>query len=254
MFAAEAMLLLPAAVRHRVPDGQICCWSSGIAEEGAKFEFTPAMEVAVREIIAELAAPPIVVFPDWDAVADGSRSFRVYCDACIDAFGAALEQEQPDGSVRPIAYISRATLDSERHWTPLNLEAGSIVWALKRLPQPPTNSQRPVGRAACLLNDEPVRRAAADAPLGHAGLPFDSFLPPRHHAHSADARTFLLVDRYDHLHPVVASPLPEVPRTENLAADGPLAHHPHAPVRLGIAVSVQHVRGHCRRICSLGYR
>jgi len=57
----------------------------------------------------------------------------VYCDACIDGFGAALEQEQEDGSIKPIAYISRATLDSERHWTPLDLEAGSIVWALKRL-------------------------------------------------------------------------------------------------------------------------
>ena len=32
-----------------------------------------------------------------------------------------------------IAYISRATLDSERHWTPLNLGPGSIVWASKRL-------------------------------------------------------------------------------------------------------------------------
>ena len=32
-----------------------------------------------------------------------------------------------------IAYISRAPLDSERHWTPLDLEAGSIVWAFKRL-------------------------------------------------------------------------------------------------------------------------
>ena len=35
--------------------------------------------------------------------------------------------------MKPIAYISRATLDSERHWTHLDLEAGSIVWALKRL-------------------------------------------------------------------------------------------------------------------------
>ena len=35
--------------------------------------------------------------------------------------------------MRPIAYISRATLDSERHWTPLDLEADSIVWAIKRL-------------------------------------------------------------------------------------------------------------------------
>ena len=91
------------------------------------------MEVIVREILAGLAAPPILVFPDWDAVPDGSRPFHVYCDACIDGFGAALEQEQPDGSVCPIAYISPATLDSERHWTPLDLEAGSIVWSIKRL-------------------------------------------------------------------------------------------------------------------------
>ena len=35
--------------------------------------------------------------------------------------------------MKPIAYISRAALDSEKHWTPLDLEAGSIVWALRRL-------------------------------------------------------------------------------------------------------------------------
>ena len=35
--------------------------------------------------------------------------------------------------MRPIAYISRATLDSERRWTPLDLEAGRIVWSIKRL-------------------------------------------------------------------------------------------------------------------------
>ena len=91
------------------------------------------MEKLVREILTELATPPILVFPNWDAVADGSRPFHVYYDACIDGFGAALEQEQADGSIKPIAYVSRATLDSERHWTPLDLEAGSIVWALKRL-------------------------------------------------------------------------------------------------------------------------
>ena len=36
--------------------------------------------------------------------------------------------------MRPIAYVSRATLDSERRWTPLDLEPpGIIVWAIKRL-------------------------------------------------------------------------------------------------------------------------
>ena len=61
-------------------------------------------------------------------MADGSRPLHVYRDACIDGVGAAREQEQPEGYVRHIAYISRATLNSERHWTPLDLENGSNVW------------------------------------------------------------------------------------------------------------------------------
>ena len=101
--------------------------------KGVTFLFMPATEVIVREILAELAAPPISVLSDWDVMADGSHPFHVYCGACIDAFGGVLEPEQPDGSVRPIVYISRAALDSERHWTPLDLEAGSIGLSIKRL-------------------------------------------------------------------------------------------------------------------------
>ena len=91
------------------------------------------MEVIVREILAELAAPPSLVFSDWDAVADGSRPIYVYCDTCIDGFGAAFDQGQPKGFVRPIAYISSAALDSEMHRIPLDLEAGSVVWGIKIL-------------------------------------------------------------------------------------------------------------------------
>ena len=88
--------------------------------------------------------------------------------------------------------------------------------SVNRLRKTPSDSQHPVGRAARLLNNEPIPhlRTAAHASLGHAGLPFDSFLPPRHHAHSANARTFLLVDWNEHPHPV-ASPLPEVLSTED---------------------------------------
>ena len=101
--------------------------------KGVKVEFTLALELIVREIVAELAGPHILVFTDWDGVVDGSHPFHVYCGACIDGFGGVLEPEQPDGSVRPIVYISRAALDSERHWTPLDLEAGSIGLSIKRL-------------------------------------------------------------------------------------------------------------------------
>ena len=72
-------------------------------------------------------------------------------------------------------------------------------------------------------------RTTSDAPLGHAGLPLDIFRQPRHHAHFANARTFLLVDWYENLHPAVASPLRDVSSTETFAADGPLAHHLNAP-------------------------
>ena len=106
---------------------------TSLLRKGIKFEITPAVEVIEHEILAELPTPPILVFSDWEAITDGSRAFHVYSDAYIYGFGAVLEQNQPDDSVRPIAYITRVTLDSERHWTPLDLEAGSIVWAIKRL-------------------------------------------------------------------------------------------------------------------------
>ena len=99
-------------------------------------------------------------------------------------------------------------------------------------PQPPSDSQHPVGRAACLLSDGAYShlRTAADAPLGHVGLPFDSFPPPRHHAHSVNARAFLLVDWYRASAPGGVFTT-EVSSTENLAADGPLAHHLDASAR-----------------------
>ena len=49
------------------------------------------------------------------------------------------------------------------------------------------------------------------------------------------------MDRYEHLHPVVATQLLEVPSTENVAADCPVAHH-HAALARGpdIAVSIDY--------------
>ena len=65
--------------------------------------------------LVELAAPPILVFPDWDAVIDTSRPLRHHCDASTAGLGATLEQGQADGSIRPIVYISRATHDNEQN-------------------------------------------------------------------------------------------------------------------------------------------
>ena len=106
---------------------------NALLKQGVLFKYTPSMIKVVKTLLSELTRPPILVFPDWAAVEDNSRPLRLCSDACIDGFGASLEQEQLDGSVRPIVYISRATLPAERNWTVLDLEAGGIVWAIKRL-------------------------------------------------------------------------------------------------------------------------
>ena len=89
-----------------------------------------------------------------------------------------------------------------------------IVLLVRQLTHPPSDSQRPVGCAACLLNGELVPiyvpllmrpwvvQACHSKASRHLG-----------HAHSANARTLLLVDLYEHVHPAVASPLPEVSST-----------------------------------------
>ena len=106
---------------------------TSLLKQGVKFVLIPEMEVIVRKLLAELTTPPVLVYPNWDAVTDNSRPFLLYCDASVNGFGAALEQEQDDHTIRPIVFVSRATIESERHWTPLDLEAGSIVWSIKRL-------------------------------------------------------------------------------------------------------------------------
>ena len=105
---------------------------TALPKKGAAFEFTSAMEDTVRALLAELAAPSILVFPDWDAVIDTSRPFRLHCDASTAGLGATLKQEQPDGSIRFIVYISQATLDNGQNWTPMELEARCVVWSIQR--------------------------------------------------------------------------------------------------------------------------
>ena len=122
-------LLPQVLIRH----GQTCPPNHVLAKKMATFDFTPPMEAAVRALLAELAVPPILIFPAWDAVIDISLPFCLHYDASTDGLRATLEQKHPDGSIRPIVYISRATLTKERNWIPMELEAGCVVWSIHRL-------------------------------------------------------------------------------------------------------------------------
>lgn len=70
-----------------------------------------------------------MAFPDWDAAQGQSRPLLLYCDACQDGFGAVLEQQQHNGFIPPITFLSCNTTANKRNWLVMDLEASAIVWA-----------------------------------------------------------------------------------------------------------------------------
>ena len=106
-----------------------------LLKKDVSFSFDAEMEAVVREILKVLTKPPVLIYPDFEAARNGSRKFRLYCDASAAGFGATLEQPQKDNTMRLIVYLSRTELPNEQRWAPIEKEAGCIVWAIKRLRQ-----------------------------------------------------------------------------------------------------------------------
>lgn len=89
-------------------------------------------ERTVRPILGEVAEPPVLVVPDWDAIEVGSRLLTVKCDASTDDTGLMHEQKQLDEPVHPlISSVVRPWMHNTN--TPLDREAGAFVSAIKRL-------------------------------------------------------------------------------------------------------------------------
>ena len=105
---------------------------NSLLRKGVKFEFLPHHERIVREMLDELSSPNVLALPDFEDAISGSRKFQLVTDASADGLGVVIEQQQPDGSIRPLRYLSRTTLDSERKWSIPELECAAIVWAIKR--------------------------------------------------------------------------------------------------------------------------
>ena len=96
---------------------------NSLLRKGVKFEFTPHHERIVREMLDELSSSNVLAFPDFEAAISGPRKIRLVTDASADGLGVVIEQQQPDGSIRPLRYLSRTTLDNERKWKFLSWNA-----------------------------------------------------------------------------------------------------------------------------------
>ena len=63
-------------------------------------------------------------------LADWDKDFVLTADASNLAVGAALQQERPDGALRPLAFFSHKLSGSQLNWSPREKECYAIVAAL----------------------------------------------------------------------------------------------------------------------------
>ncbi|CAB1109626.1 unnamed protein product [Ectocarpus sp. CCAP 1310/34] len=105
---------------------------NAMLKKGEKFAFTADHVAVVRKMMDILSGPTVLAFPCYEGAISGERPFRLTADASISGLGAVIEQEQRDGSIRPLCFLSRSTFPNETRWSPTELEAGAIVWAIKK--------------------------------------------------------------------------------------------------------------------------
>ena len=92
--------------------------------EKEKFVWGKEQEQAFQELKMKIAEDVTLAFPNFN------QPFRLNCDASRNGLGAWIEQEQPDGKYRPIAFASRKTSNAERQYPVHKLEFLALKWSV----------------------------------------------------------------------------------------------------------------------------
>ena len=97
-------------------------------EDGTSSEMPQECKHAWDQLKEKLCNAPTLAYPDFD------KGFILYCDGSHErGFGAALHQEDHEGTEKPILYISKALLPHEKNYWATELEVAALVWALQKL-------------------------------------------------------------------------------------------------------------------------
>ena len=103
-----------------------------LSKKGVKFDFTLEHIQIVQTLSEQLSSPKVLAFPDLAAAISGDRPFHLITGASADGLGAVIEQDQSDGTIRPIGFLSRSTLPNQKNWSATELGCAAIVWAVKQ--------------------------------------------------------------------------------------------------------------------------
>ena len=96
-----------------------------LTKKDVDFVWSEACEAAFHQLKKLLTEAPVLAFPEFD------RGFLLETDASGIGLGAVLAQKQDDGTVRPVAYVSRTLQPHERNYGVTELEALGVVWVVR---------------------------------------------------------------------------------------------------------------------------
>lgn len=96
-------------------------------QAGCSFCLDDPCQQAFVKLKELLSSPPVLAYLCF------SKPFVLHTDASGQGLGAVLEQEQADGRLHPIAYVSRTLSAAESCYGITDLQALGVVWAAKHL-------------------------------------------------------------------------------------------------------------------------
>ena len=92
-------------------------------KESIQDQWTSKCEEAFIQLKKSLTTAPVLAY------ADPSKPYELHVDASRDGLGGVLYQEH-DGHLRPVAYVSRSLIPSERNYPTHKLEFLALKWAV----------------------------------------------------------------------------------------------------------------------------
>ena len=124
--ALRSFVGLASYYRRFIPSfSKIAAPLFALTKKDAPFAWNCDCQNAFVSLKEAMTNAPVLVFPRFGS------GFVLETDASGVGLGAILAQEQPDGSVRPIAYASRTLQQHERNYGVTELEALGVVWAVR---------------------------------------------------------------------------------------------------------------------------